>query len=265
MTVEQKKIYGCVAGCSIMLLLLALITLYFEPTISRDGTFYLKYVGIWQENGCFQAIKDQYNDFRVPPFYLWLIKCLIDIGFAPEVAGRGISLIGGMTVPLCVYLIAQEVQKDKRVSLTAALLLAVNPTIINYSIEIQRDMFYFSLFGWTIYFCLRGILRNEIWSWIPAGILFGCSVLTRYETLELLPILLFAFLLYAVNKKIGWKRFFSQSAVMACSCFISIVLLIYVMGIEEYILNYYRLYFSMKFDAILDLYVAPDAGIGDLK
>ncbi len=260
MTVDQKKVYWCVIGCGIVFLLLTLITLYFEPTISRDGTLYLRMAGVWQKNGSFYAVWNTFPDFRIPPFYLWLIRRGIDIGFPPEIAGRSISLICGITMPLLAYLIAQEVQKDQRVSLAAAFLMAVNPTVINYSVAIQRDMLYFALCGWTIYFCLRGILHNKIRSWIPAGILFGCSLLTRYETLELLPLLLLAFVLFGMNKKISWKRFLSQSASMAVSCLITVFALIYIIGVQNHILNYYQKFFYGKYDWIQSLYKGSDTG-----
>ena len=240
---------------------LALITLYVEPTISRDGTLYLEMTGVWQKNGGFQAVWDAFPGFWIPPFYLWLIQGLINIGLPPEVAGRGISLIGGMTTPCLVYLIAQEVQKDRRVSLTAAFLMAVNPTVIGYSIEIQRDMLYFSLCGWTIYFCLRGILRNEMWSWIPAGILFGCSLLTRYETLELIPLLLLAFILFGISKKISWKRILCQSACMVVSCLISVFILIYSMGVQNHIVDYDQKYVLGKQASFQKLYTSEQWGV----
>jgi 4-amino-4-deoxy-L-arabinose transferase-like glycosyltransferase len=262
---KRIKDYYFVAGCCGVILLLALITLYFEPTISRDGTLYLELAGVWHRDGSFQSAWDAFPDFWIPPFYLWLIQCLISIGLPPEVAGRSISVVVGMTIPLLVYLLAQEVQKDKRVSLTAAVLMAVNPTLIDFSVEIQRDILYLFLCGWTIYFCLRGILRNEIWSWIPAGVLFGCSVLTRYETLELLPLLLFAFVLFGYKKIINWKRLICQYVLMACSCLAAVVLLVYVMGVEKYISNYYQSYISSKITVIRNLYVAPATGNGEAK
>ena len=256
----MKKEYCIVLASTAIFVVLALITLYVEPTISRDGTLYLQLAGVWQKNGDFQAVWEAFPDFWIPPFYLWLIQGLIGIGLPPEIAGRSLSLICGMTTPFLTYLIAQEVQKDQRVSLAAAFLMAVNPTVINYSVEIQRDMLYFALCGWTVYFCLRGILRNEICSWIPAGILFGSSLLTRYETLELIPLLLLAFSLFVFHKKISWKRFLSQSASMAVSCCITVFVLIYVMGVQNYILHYYQKYFCDKYVWMQSLYTVSDAG-----
>lgn len=250
----MKKEYWILSVSTVIFVVLTFITLWVEPTISRDGTLYLELAGVWQKNGSFQSVINHWNDFWIPPFYLWLIKGLIDIGLQPEVAGRGISMICGAMTPLIAYLIAEEVQDDKKVSLTAAVLMAVNPTVINYSIEIQRDMIYFALCGWTIYFCLRGLSRNEIRSWIPAGICSACSLLSRYETLELIPILLLAVLLFGFMKSISWKRLLCQSALMIVFFAVTVFILIYSMGVEKHISGYYQSYIHGKYIGVEKLY-----------
>ena len=134
---DQKKIYGIVAGCCILFFLLACLRYVFDPVISRDGTLYLEMADIWQKNGNFQAILDRFTNFWIPPFYLWLVKTAVNLGVPLEVAGRGVNILAGTMLPLTVYLIAQEVQKDKRISLLAAVLMAVNPRILELSMRLR--------------------------------------------------------------------------------------------------------------------------------
>ena len=265
MTVEQKKIYGCVAGCCGVFFLLACFACVLDPVISRDGTLYLKMVDIWQKDGNFQAILEQFTNFWIPPFYLWLVKCAVDLGVPLEVAGRGINILSGTMLPLIVFLIGEEVQKDKRVSLTASVLMAVNPRMLELSVEVQRDMVYLALSGWILYFCLRGLLRKEIIPWLLAGILCSCSVLTRYETVEFIPLLFFAFLLFLIRKKLDWKLVARQIGTLICSGLISFCLLIFLMGVHGHLLKFYRTYYSGKYTMVQMLYAKPELSMEGRK
>ena len=254
-----------VASCCVVFFLLACLTWWLEPVISRDGILYLELVGIWQKGGDFQMVLDHWNEFWLPPFYLWLCQGLIGLGIPPEVAGRGINILCGAMLPWIVYLIAEEVQNDKRVSLAAAILMALNPPMLELAIEVQRDMLYLALFGWCIYFCLRGIIRKEIWSWIPAGVLFSCSLLTRYETLELIPLLLLALVLFGFCKYSNWKRLAMQTVTMCVICVISFFCLLYLMGVKDYVLNSYQKYYTGKYTGVQMLYAEPGQVGGDAK
>ena len=265
MTVEQKKIYGCVAGCCGVFFLLACFACVLDPVISRDGTLYLEMVNLWQKNGDFQAILGRFSNFWIPPFYLWLVKNAVNLGVPLEVAGRGVNILAGSMLPLIVFLIAQEVQKDKRVSLLASVLIAVNPCMLELSIEVQRDMLYLALSGWIIYFCLRGLLRKEILPWIPAGILCSCSMLTRYETTEFMPLLFFAFLLFLIRKKINWKLAAGQIGTFVCSVLVSFCLLVFLMGVQGHLLKFYQTYYSGKYTMVQMLYAKPELSMEGRK
>lgn len=255
-----RKEYLFVAGCCAVFFLLACLTWRLDPVISRDGVKYLEWIDIWYRNGKFQAIFDIYPYFWVPPFYLWIVKILISIGIPPEFAARGVNLFCGMMTPWIAYLIAQEVQNDKRVSLAAAALMALHPFMIELAIEVQRDMIYLALCGWCIYFCLRGIKRQEIWPWIPAGFFISCSILTRFETMEMIPLVFAAFLLAGFCKYTHWKRIAIQFIVLLGAFSVFFVSLLYVMGVSDHLLNYYQNYYSDKFKQSQSLYLEYELG-----
>ena len=254
-----------VASCCVVFFLLACLTWWLEPVVSRDGILYLELAGIWQKGGDFQMVLEQYPDFWLPPFYLWLCQGLIGLGIPPEVAGRGINILCGSMLPWIVYLIAEEVQNDKRVSLAAAILMALNPPMLELAIEVQRDMLYLALLGWCIYFCLRGIMRKEIWSLIPAGVLFSCSILTRFETLELIPLLCVAFLLFGLLKYTVWKRIALQFVTMFAVSVIVFTGLLFAMGVQGHLLTSYQTYYNGKYTLLQTLYAEPGQEGGGAK
>ena len=233
---------GCFFFCG-----LALIEKWLNPVISSDGAGYLEMEEIWRETGHYDAVPAAIPDSDwIPAFPLFLIKCLADCGISPEVAGVGISMVIGCTLPLLVYLMAQEIQSDKRISLAASMLMAFNPSMIELACEIQRDMLYIGLCGWAVFFGLKGLMQKKLWPWIPAGMLGALSALTRYETFEMFPVLLVAFLIFGLKKIIPWKRICQQVIIFAVALSITAVGMVYLMGIQEHIVSAYSKYFNGK-------------------
>lgn len=239
---------GCFFFCG-----LALIEKWLNPVISSDGAGYLEMVKIWQSAGHYDEIPD--SDW-IPAFPLFLIKCLADCGISPEVAGVGISMLVGSTLPLLVYLMAQEIQDDKRVSLAAAMLMTFNPSMIELAREVQRDMLYIGLCGWAIFFGLKGLMQKKWWLWIPAGVLGSLAALCRYETFEWIPILIIVFLIFGVKKEISWKMMGQQAAVFVMALTITGIGMIFLMGIQDFVIDSYSKYFQGKM-TLLKSHVAP--------
>ena len=240
-----KKYFGensaaAASCCCIVFFTLALLSKWLEPVLSRDGVLYLEMVRCWKDSGSYEAILAAIPDVvKIPALPLFLIKILVDCGISPEIAGLGISMFSGSTLPLLVYLMAQEIQSDKRVSLAASILMAFNPPMIELACEVQRDMIYIVFCGWSIFFALKGLLRKLVWPWLPAGILGACAMLTRYETFEMIPILFLAFLIFGLKKVIPGKKICQQAAVYFIACAATVVGMVYIMGVQDYIVDTY--------------------------
>ena len=233
--------------CCLLFAGLSLLGKLLEPVLSSDGAFYLQLEEIWRETGHYDAVPAAIPDSDwIPAFPLFLIKCLADCGISPEVAGVGISMVIGCTLPLLVYLMAQEIQSDKRISLAASMLMAFNPSMIELACEIQRDMLYIGLCGWAVFFGLKGLMQKKLWPWIPAGMLGALSALTRYETFEMFPVLLVAFLIFGLKKVIPWKKICQQGIIFTVALSITAVGMVYLMGIQEHIVSAYSKYFNGK-------------------
>lgn len=234
-------------GFCVLFFLLTLVCRYLEPVLSSDGAFYLGLVKIWQAAGHYDAIPAAVPRAGwIPAFPLFLIKVLADCGISPEVAGVGISMVVGSTLPMLVYLMAQEIQSDKRISLAASMLMAFNPSMIELACEIQRDMLYIGLCGWAVFFGLKGLMQKKLWPWIPAGMLGALSALTRYETFELIPILIVTFLIFGFKKVLTWRKIGLQCVVFTVACILTVFSMIQLMGIQDFVINSYAKYFHGK-------------------
>ena len=232
-------------GSCVLFVVLVLFSRWLEPDLSRDGVFYLQMVEVWLREGSCRAMLTHCAWMGgVPAFPLYLVKILAECGISPEVAGVGISMCAGSTLPFLVYLMAQEIQSDKRVALAAALLMTFNPAMIELAREVQRDMLYIGLCGWAIFFGMKGLLLKKVWPWIPAGILGALSALTRYETFELIPILLVTFLIFGLKKTISWKKICQQSSIFTVACVLTGFCMILIMGTLDLVVDAYPRYFK---------------------
>ena len=91
--------------------------------------------------------------------------------------------------------------------------MALNPSMIELAIEAQRDMIYLFFCGLLIYFLACGIRRQKWFYWASAGVFFACSFLTRYETLEFVPLIAFYLLFLLIAKYMPWKKFLLNASV----------------------------------------------------
>ena len=240
---SNQKIVFCTAFLS---LFLSLFCWNLEPTVSRDGLLYLELVQVWHDHGSFQAVLEYWPQFWIPPFLLYLMKLLTDCGIPAEAAGVGLNIAMGCCLPLIVYGIAMEITGKRNIALCSALLTALNPSMIELAIEVQRDMIYLFFCGLLIYFLACGIRRQKWFYWVFAGVFFACSFLTRYETLEFIPLIAFYFLFLLIAKYMSWKKLLINASVFLASMAAVFFLLIHTMGVQEHLFGSYQKYYLQK-------------------
>ena len=237
---------------------LALLSLGMEPTISRDGVMYLDLSRVWAETESFDGVLQHWSLCWIPPFPLYLMKLLIDCGLSPAVAGVGLNIIMGSFLPLIVYMIGRLLFDDRRISLVAAFMMAVNPSMIEFAIEPQRDTIYLFFCGWFIYFIIKGLKQDSLVSFCGAGVFFALSMMTRYETLEMIPLFFFALLFCGIRKYLKWKRILlhiTASVIIAGAVILSLT---YLMGVEDHIFHSYQKYYQGKFDSYEKKFIEDD-------
>ena len=247
---KLKSLKSALIAITLFSLLLSLFCLYLEPTISRDGLLYLELIQVWHEQGSFQAVLKHWPQFWIPPLPLYLMKLLMDCGLSPEAAGLGLNLVLAGFLPLIIYGIAMEVCCDRRIALCAAFLMAVNPTRVALSIEPQRDAVYLFFCGLLIYFLLCGIRRGKWYFWSLGGVVFALSFLTRYETLEFLPLIVAAFLLLLWEDRAKWKKLLLNGAAVSVSALAAFLLLIFIMGVQNHLFKSYQKYYLARWHSL---------------
>ena len=107
-------------------------------------------------------------------------------------------------------------------------------------------MIYLFFCGLLIYFLACGIRRQKWFYWVFAGVFFACSFLTRYETLEFVPLIAFYFLFLLIAKYMSWKKLLINASVFLASMAAVFFLLIHTMGVQEHLFGSYQKYYLQK-------------------
>ena len=129
------------------------------------------------------------------PLYPWLMKLLMHCGMSGYAAGVGLNLFLGSLLPLVCYGIIRQITTRHEIALAGALLAAVHPLAIELSTNVQRDIPYLFFTGAAIFCGLRAIKFGKWYWWSLCSLFLVLGIFSRYETLELLPLILLYFLL----------------------------------------------------------------------
>ena len=179
------------------------LKLVLDPMLQRDSALYLTIAETWQETGVYaETIRPV-----IPPFPLFTIVKMMDLGLNAEVAGRSLSLFLGAMIPVLVYIISYNIFKDITTSLIGVLCLSLHPTLVAYSIQPLRENHYIFMLGLIIIFIIYGIKKRSLAEWGLCGCVTAIAFFCRYEALELFFLYLFIGLVLFFNKKTSAKRF----------------------------------------------------------
>lgn len=250
---KGKSVWAALAGILLLSCILILLQRTMEPQMGRDSCYYLVLVDLWHTGG-FQSVVDFLGDFWFPPLHLFLLVLLARIGLSPESAAMVIGMGCGMLMPLVSFAIARELFHDKRLALAAALLTAVNPSIIGMAVQAQRDVPYLFCAGWCVFLLIAAIRRRQWFWWCGAGGVFGVSMLIRYETAEFLPLLGIYLIAVLWKKQQKWYSVIRDLSLFAASALISMILLLWCSGTLDYMSRAYYRYFEGQTGALFRLY-----------
>jgi 4-amino-4-deoxy-L-arabinose transferase-like glycosyltransferase len=140
-------------------------------------------------------------DAMIPPGYPLLVAAVFSVAGQSLMAIRLVQVLLGTIAVWLVYLVGREAV-PKPVSLFAALLAAVYPPWILYSVVPMTETLYTVLllaFIWSLVRCLKAGSTKLA---AIAGATFGLTLLTR-ETLYFFPLLLPAALCWS---RVAWRR-----------------------------------------------------------
>ena len=221
--------------------ILKLIVHLLEPGLGRDACLYLHMAKIWAETGCYHGLHQQLSGTDwIPPLLPFLIRSLMLLGVPAETAGLAINIsLGSLTAPVG-FGIALETTGNKKIALMTALLLSVHPGINDLSTEIQRDAPYLFFSGCAAWLILAGLRRKKPVLWCGAGIALAFSLLMRYETMEFLPLIAAAALIFALPRRIPWKWILLCSTILIVCAGITFHAMLRLMGADEAVSSYSR-------------------------
>lgn len=228
-------------------MLVRMIKIVLDPTLTRDGAVYLIWVENWIATGNF------YYDFfgRVDPsmpLSPWTIKELIQLGgFDAEIAGRSLSLFFGSMFPVIGFLFTWRLCRSIRIALIAAFLLVFLPELVELSGQPMRDSCYISLCGVLMIVLVEAFRESTVFKWALCGIFLALSVYCRYEAMEFAVIVpLFLAFLWAF-KKIKFREMFLDAAVFFLVSALTLVLLALSVGFDFRLIGRLSFFFNRIF------------------
>lgn len=228
-------------------MLVRMIKIALDPTLTRDGSVYLIWVENWIATGNF------YYDFfgRVDPsmpLSPWMIKELMQLGgFNVEIAGRSLSMFFGSLFPVIGFLFTLRLCRNIRVALIAAFLLVFLPELVELSGQPMRENCYIVFCGMLMIVLVEAFRKSTVFKWALCGVILALSVYCRYEAMEFAVIVpLFLAALWAF-KKIKFKEMFLNAAVFFLVSGLSFVLLAACVGFDSRLIERLSFFFNRIF------------------
>ena len=206
-------------------LLFRLMKLIIDPGFVRDSTLYLQWARHWYETGDYH-----FTILNAPVksvvFPIWVVKKLMSSGFSEEIVGRALSLFLGSMIPVIGFAIAMRACRNIRLALVTALLLAIHPDLVPYSVQPMRENFYIFFEALLLLMIVESIKNGTACNWGACGIFVSFISFCRYEGMEFILIVPFVIVAMAVINKTKRKRMLLNIAFFSiCFCVTSVSLL----------------------------------------
>ena len=232
-------------------LLLKIFFFSLEPLVSTDGCLYVAIIQKWHELGSYEAAIQCFPGTGwLPPLPVWLIKSFMVFGVPATTAGFVWAFGLGAALAVVAFGIAYEVTQNKKIAVAAALLFALHPSVNEIGAEIQRDIFYLFFAGCSIWSVCAAIRRKKWFLWAAAAIPCAASALSRFETLELFPLVILILFLLAVMKRISWRKAAANCTAFFATLCIIVLLLSSTMGTNDFLTESCGRYFAGKWNKV---------------
>jgi len=194
-----------------------------DPVLSRDSISYVQLIPVVNAPAQLTALLDAMSLQYIPLLPLHLANFLYRLlPVSPEQAGLWLNLLLGSGVAVIVWYMARELHFTPFWSFMAGLLAAVQPTLIELSIQIQRDTAYIFFIGLTILFALKTVRRQRWFCWGICAVSLSLALFCRYEALEFIPLFILAMIFCAKS--------FRQFLFFLASFMVSLLLSAVVIG-----------------------------------
>jgi len=215
--------------CVLLALGIRGLELWMEPVISRDGLHYVELAEALQAaNNNFEVLTAQEGGYAQSPLFVTILSARIS-GMNPHTIALVLNITLGSLFPLIIFLLLRQMRASPDAALAGAFLAALHPTLIDYSIEVQREMGYLFFSGMFFLF-LFGELNGKNWKYAAGTAIFAVlAFFFRYEGWEL-P--LFALIVYGIllfrQKSTPWQGIQRIGMFAAVGCLSTFLLLLAV-------------------------------------
>jgi len=160
-----------------------------EGDLSRDSISYINAIGLLSGGADFSAVVDSLPDFWAPPLPLAVPSMLTDLGLSPERAGIVFNLLCGSLTAAVIAWGMLATSGRRFLMWGGGLVAAVQPSLVNYSIHVQREAAYTLMFAALLFaVCMAAKTLRRRWA-VAAGVALGLTCLCRYEGVELFVVI----------------------------------------------------------------------------
>ena len=200
--------------------------------VSRDASWYLLIAERWFTQGSAQAAFS--GESWTAPLLPWLIQLGMYLGGSAEITGLLLNLFSGTLLSLIVWAILYRAGCRRELCLAGALLIALHPSAVELSIEIQRDSLYLFWIGLTILGLENAFLRPGNWlAWCLAGACCGFAATARLEGLEAVVVVPIATFITACADRKRYQQFLWGGIAFLLVVIAVLLLLLVCMGAME--------------------------------
>ena len=144
-----------------------------------------------------------------PPFSAFAVEVFYQIFGSQDWAYYLLSQLFVVSAFLIVFKFSEEFLENKILSLISILLLEgiffYNFTTPEFNVNVAQLPFW----ALTVYYCWKGIKKNDVTSWILFGAFAALGILSKYLFIYLLIALDIFFIYLIIKKKFNFKCFIS--------------------------------------------------------
>lgn len=227
---ENKTLYRWLLFAAIVLgAFLRIFIFWREPQLGRDAIYYLNMAEMWSKNS-FAYLLEYKIVFYIPPVMLGFIQFFIRLGCSPLAAGVILNLLAGTLMIPIFYLIGKYLFDSRKAGATAAFLASFNPVLVDYSANIMRENFMLLFMALALLFIILGFRKKDIWFTL-GGFFSAWAFMSRYEALEILPLMLLTLAFFAICRIFPWKKLFIDGIWFLAGIIIGVVFIMLLFGV----------------------------------
>lgn len=171
-------------GIVLFAVLLRLLAWLQDPVLSRDGVFYLDLAARWLKSGDLTR-EAAVGDSFVPPLLPFLLKFSAAMHWNGEYFMIGLNILLGSLLCVLIYGIIRAMSGSVKLALTAAILTAVHPELVEWSIQVQREILYLFFSGVFLLCAVYAWQKENYLWWALGGAVWMLGIYSRLEGIGL--------------------------------------------------------------------------------